>query len=297
MRHSGAVVSIIMVMIIAGVWGCAKTKTTEQAQPAEPPPAKKIVLEIFAPCAFADATSKIIPLFEAEHPGVRVSRTVENVGTLVPRIINGAKPDVFLCIGDHEVETLDKKGLVEFRKTFCFTSLVLVVPQANPARVRKLEDLAKPEVKTIAIASDERSAGYYAHKILEEQGLWDKLQPKLVRPRFPVELLKLASQGRVQASIAYAACFRAEEGEKKQLAAQIKLVQDFQDDYCQTIACDAAVIKGAEHADLGREFIEFLSKPECQQILKKAGFLTLDEPKCFPTGKKKEMTSEKEATD
>lgn len=269
--------------------GCSKAPRSPQA-PVEPParpPAdtrsQPVKLLVYSPCAFAKASAKISKLFEDANPGVKVTVVVENVGSLVPRIERGAKPDVFMCIGDHEVKELEKKGLVDYARDFCFTSLVLVVPKANPARVRTLKDLARPEVKTIAIANDDRSAGYYARRLLEENGLWDKVKAKLVRPRFPVELLKLPAKGKVQASIAYAACFRSKEPEKKDLAANIKLIMDFQPEYCQTIACRAAVIKGADHPELGRKFIDFLTDDECQKILADGGFMTLSEPKCYPS--------------
>lgn len=285
-----------MAIVVMGALlaGCGRKQPASVERPAPGPitaqPETETVLELFVPCAFAAASGKIAKMFEQANPGVRVNRTVENVGTLVPRILDGAKPDVFMCIGDHEVNLLDEKGLVEYRKPFCFTSLVLVVPQANPAKISSLKDLVKPEVKTIALADDDRSAGYYARQLLEENGLWDKVKGKLVRPRFPIELLKLAGQGKVQASIAYAACFRAEEGEKKQLAAKIKLIEDMLDEYCQSIACEAAVIKGADHADVGRKFVDFLCEPECQQIFAKGGFMKLSEPKCFPREKKSEAS-------
>lgn len=263
--------------------GCAKQEAPEVLPEVAPPPQAEVVLDVFVPCAFADATSKIAEMFQAEHPNIRVNRTVENVSVLAPKIEAGAKPDVFLCIGDREVIALDEKGLVDSQRNFCFTSLVLVVPQANPGKVQTLKDLAKADVKTIAVAGDEVSAGYYARQVLEQEGLWDKLEKKLVRPKFPVELLKLAGEGKVQASLAYAACFRAEGGEKKQMAAKIKLISDFLEAHCQTIACPGAVIKGAKHPQEAQAFLDFLTKPECQDLLAAGGFMKLDDPKCFVT--------------
>ncbi len=263
--------------------GCARQKAPGALPQATPAPQEQVVLDVFVPCAFADATSEIAEMFQAEHPNIRVNRTIENVGVLVPRIANGAKPDVFMSIGDREVAGLTEKGLVDAQRDFCFTSIVLVVPQANPGKVATLKDLAKPAVKTIAVAEDELSVGYYSRKILTDNGVWDSVKGKLVRPKFPVELLKMAREGKVQASLAYAACFRAEGGEKKQMAAQIKLISDFLADYCLTIPCTAAVIKGAKHPQEAQAFLDFLTKPECQELFAAGGFMKLDDPKCFVT--------------
>jgi molybdate transport system substrate-binding protein len=281
------------VALISFICGCSRA--VQKAEVVAPPPGptavqgpKEVVLDVYVPCAFADAAAEIAKLFEQANPGVRVNQTVENVSVLAPKIANGAKPDVFMCIGDHEVDDLDKKGLVESRRDFCFTSLALVVPQANPGKIKTVKDLAKPEVKTVAIADDNVSAGYYARKALEEHGLWEKIEKKLVRPKFPVELIKLASEGKAQASLAYAACYRAQGGEKKQLAAKIKLVSDFLDEYCQSIACAAAVIKGAPHPREAKLFVDFLTRPECQDIFVRGGFMRLNDPKCFPSAKEQE---------
>ncbi|MBC7287165.1 MAG: molybdate ABC transporter substrate-binding protein [Armatimonadetes bacterium] len=295
--HKGATLAILasIALVVACLAGCsrgAQPPSTAEAPAPPPQPSaptqQTTVITVFSPCAFAKAAVEIGKLFEQQNPGVKVNCVVENVGVLQPRIERGEKPEAFLGVGDHEVKTLESKGLVEYAQDFCFTSLALVVPASNPAGIKTLADLAKPQVKTIAIADDARSAGYYARQLLEEKGLWDKVQKKLVRPRFPVELLKLAAQGKVQATIAYGTCFRSGEQEKKELTGKIKLISDFQADFCQTIPCRAAVIKGAAHADLGRKFVDFLTTEEAQKILAKAGFMTLSEPKCFPPEGKSE---------
>jgi molybdate transport system substrate-binding protein len=284
----GWVVAAALALLVLAA-GCGRVPKPQPTAPAPPPQTsapraagQEVVLDVFVPCAFAEASAKISALFEQASPGVRVNRTVENVGVLLPRILKGAKPDVFMSVGDREIETLSAKGMVEERRDFCFTTLVLVVPRANPARIQSLEDLAKPQVKTLALGDSQLSVGYYAEKILREQGLWEKVQKKIVRPRFPIELMKLAAQGKAQATIAYGACFRSKEHEKKLEAASLELITDFLDKYCLAVACPAAIIKGAAHVQEAHRFLEFLTRPECQQILADAGFLKLSDPKCFP---------------
>ncbi|MCX7597802.1 MAG: molybdate ABC transporter substrate-binding protein [Armatimonadetes bacterium] len=293
----GAVLGLAVMLTALFTWGCGKkispaegTSGVPGVTPARPPmtgpgaataPGQETVLEVFVPCAFGPASSKIAKLFEAANPGVRLNRVVENVSVLAPKIAAGAKPDLFLCNGDREVMALEEKGLVAEKRDFCFTSLVLIVPKANPAGVKSIRDLTKPSVKTIAIGSPETSVGYYAEEVLKQAGVWDQVQKKLVRPKFPVELMKLAAQGKVQASIAYGTCFKSEEGEHKQQAAKLKLIADFKADYCQTVACQAMVVKGCKHPELASKLAEFLTTPECQAIFAKAGFMTLDETKCY----------------
>ncbi len=250
---------------------------------ASAPAGNETVLTVYVPCAFAPAAEKIKPLFEAANPGVRIALDVENVEVLYPKIAKGDKPDVFMCIGDKEVQALAAKQLVAYQKNMCFTTLVLVVPAANPAKVATLADLTKPAVKTIAVGTPDTSIGFYAQQILTQNKLWDKVKPKLLPQKFPVMTLKLPATGKVQASIAFGACFRAKEGEEKQMIAKIKLLTDFQDKYCLTIACPAATIVGAPNQELAKAYVDFLSKPECQTILADRGFMKLSDPKCYKT--------------
>lgn len=261
----------------------AAAKGPNVAQTPTAATGKTTQLQVYVPCAFEPASVKIKPLFEKSHPGVKIVTVVENVDVLAPKIMKGDKPDVFMCIGDKEVKDMAAKGLVAYQQPMCFTTLVLVVPLANPAKVSKLSDLTKPAVKTIAIGTPDTSVGFYAQKVLEDNHVWDKIQGKLTRPRFPVEMLRLPIAGKVQASIAFGACFRAKEGEEKAQSSKLKLISNFQDKYCLTIACPAAVIKGCQHPDVAKQFVDFLQTDQCQSIFDKAGFMKLSDPKCYTT--------------
>lgn len=247
-------------------------------------------LELFVPCAFAPPVVKIVEAFKKEYPQVRIVRQVENVEVLAPRIEKkGAKPDVFLCIGDIEMDRLQKRGLVQDRKDFCFVGLALVVHEGNPKHIKSLADLTKPEVRTVGIGAEETSPGYYARQLLAEMKIWDKVRPKVVCPKFPSQLLKFAgSLAKVDASIAYGACLRAGHGEWKeqdayqQLSRSLEVAQWLdQGQFCQTIPCPAATVTGCSNREAGEAFIDFLRGDTAQEYLKKSGFTRLDEPKCF----------------
>jgi len=263
----------------------AASPASETAKPAE---GKGQTIEVFVPCAFAPPMVKIVELFQKEHPDIKVVRHIENVEVLTPRIEKGAKPDVFLSVGDVEMDHLEKLGRVADREDFCFVTLALVSHADFAGRVDSLKDLAKPEVKRIVIGEANTSAGHYAEVILKQEKLWDAVQPKLTRTKFPVQLLKFAREKKVDASLAFAACLKAGQGEWKEqdeyqkLAGDLRLVENLgSGDYCLTIACPAAIIQGCRNPEGGKVFIDFLRSDPAQEYLGKSGFLTLAEPKCF----------------
>jgi|YNPNPStandDraft_1061719.scaffolds.fasta_scaffold20358_2 molybdate transport system substrate-binding protein len=293
----GAVLLLLTFAIgLAAGLGCAKRAGETPAAPAPvsppAPPAQggeSQTIEVFVPCAFAPPMVKIVELFEKEHPNIKVVRQIENVEVLTPRIEKGAKPDVFLSVGDVEMDRLEKLGRVADREDFAFVTLALVSHADFAGKVDSLKDLTKPEVKSVAIGTPDTSAGHYAEVILKQAKLWEAVQPKLIRTKFPVQLLKFAREKKVDAALAFAACLKAEQGEWKEqdeyqkLAGKLRLVEDLGKggDYCLTIACPAAIIQGCKNPAGGKVFIDFLRRDEAQGFFGKSGFLTLAEPKCF----------------
>lgn len=245
-------------------------------------------LELFVPCAFAPPTVQIVAAFKQIHPDLNVVQRVENVEVLVSRIADGQTPDVFMSVGDVEMQRLTEAGRAETVKDFCFIGLALVVPERNPAGVTGLADLAKAEVKTVAIGAEDTSPGKYARQLLQESGLWDAVKDKVVSPKFPAQLLRFAGMEKADASIAYAACLRAGHGEWKEQAAYQTLAQGVrpvtwldQGEYCLNIPCPAATIQGCRNPEAGKAFIDFLRTEAAQEFLRKSGFTGLAEPKCL----------------
>ena len=299
-RYKGPVAVLVGLTLACGFaagLGCAPRSEAPAAPPTVSPSARLAPrpsapsgeIEVFVPCAFAPPMVKIVELFEKEHPEIKVVRQIENVEVLTPRIEKGANPDVFLSVGDVEVNHLEKLGRVAERKDFCFVTLALVSHADFAGRVDSLKDLTKPDVKRVAIGTDNTSAGHYAEVILKQEKLWDAIPSKLIRTKFPVQLLKFARDKKVDASLAFAACLKAgqgewkEQGEYHKLAGDLRLVEDLGQggDYCLTIACPAAIIQGCKNPEAGKVFLDFLRSDKAQEYFGKSGFLTLAEPKCF----------------
>jgi len=270
-----AVVLLVVAFLLPG----CRVRREVGAKPFLPAPPRKEVLVAFVPCAFQRVAKRVKPEFERTHPNVRVEMHVENLEVLVRRIAKkGERPDILLSVGDKEVEFLERKGLVAFKKTFCFTTISLIVPSENPAGVRRLEDLTKPSVRTVGLGEEATSVGFYARQLLKRAGLWERVRPKVVEVEYPVQLLHMTKAGKFDAAIHYSSCVVGEQGGE----GEAKAVETFvKGERCVTIPCPAAVIKGCERPDLGRLFAEFLTTEFAQKVVKEGGFLTLSESKCY----------------
>jgi len=278
---------LLMLFVVCGT-GCSLNRS-ESAR-LEPAPAadvaelqqRSVTLDVWVPCAYAGAMTELSKLYEGKHPNVRLTQRVENVAVLAPRILEGESPDVFMCVGDVEVEALEKADRVDYRQDFCFVDVGIVTPKGNPAGVHSLNDLAKDSVKKVGVGAEDISVGYYARQMLKDAGVWERVKDKVVEAKMPIRLLQMAGQGKVDASLAYAVCLRAEKGDvHKKFGLRLELVDELDNDFCMTIACPAISAKGCAHPQEAKEFIDFLTTDEAQKVIGEYGFMTLKEPKCY----------------
>lgn len=230
------------------------------------------------PCGQVGPFSEAVELFGKAHPEVKIDWEPENIVTMVNKVLDGkSKPDVFLSMGDLEMDQLEAAGMVVegTRAQIAENAIAVTVPAANPAGVKSFEDLAKPAVKTIAVPNPEQnSVGKHAKEAIERAGMWEAVEKKLIFPRFAADGKEVAAQGKVDASIGYLPCV-VEVHVPGQAPAQpkgLKMVAAVPADLYDEFWCEAGVIEGAKNPEGGRLLIEFLGTPEVQEIYRKWSF-------------------------
>ena len=236
-------------------------------------------IDVLLPCGQIGPFSEAVALFEEQHPGVTVKASPENIVTMTKKVLDGkAQPDVFLSMGDLEMDQLEEAGLLvpDTRVEYAENALAITVPTGNPAGVRSLADLAKPEVKMIAIPKPEQNAvGKHAKEALENAGLWERVADKVILPQFAADGKDVVAQGKVEASIGYYPCVVEVKvpGEQPMESENMpKMVALVPADLYQPFGCEAAVIVGARNPAGGRALIQFLQSPEAQEVYRKWKF-------------------------
>ena len=84
----------------------------------------------------------------------------------------GARADVFAAASPKYPELLYQQGLVEKPIPFATNTLVLIVPKANPARIRTVDDLTRPGVKVV-VGDAAVPIGSYTQTVLRNLGILD----------------------------------------------------------------------------------------------------------------------------
>jgi molybdate transport system substrate-binding protein len=91
--------------------------------------------------------------------------------SLAEQIRRGAPFDVFLSASPLYPRALHREGLVRKPVAFATSSLVVIVPRANPARIETVFDLARRPKLKLVVAGPKVPIGLYTREVLKRLGL------------------------------------------------------------------------------------------------------------------------------
>ena len=229
---------------------------------AAPPP-----LRILAAQSLVDAFTAASRAYEKAHPGVSVELTTASSGQLRAQIEAGAPADVFASASVHHMGLLTEQGLVvpASRRDFAGNRLVLAVPPDS-----KLTDprgLTAGEVAHIAIGDwSHVPAGRYAREVLERQDLLRALEPKLRKCQNVRQVLTYVATGEVAAGFVYQTD-AAREPER------VRVAWTAPESSHTPIRLPIAVVAASRQKRQATSFVDFITGPEGQAILKRHGFV------------------------
>ena len=123
-------------------------------------------VNVFAAASLTEAFTVLGKVLEQHDPRLRIRFTFGGSQRLAAQIEQGARADVFASADQRWMTYLQQKGLlVGPPHEFARNRLVVIVPLANPARIERLQDLARPGVKVV-IAADGVPVGHYTREVL-----------------------------------------------------------------------------------------------------------------------------------
>jgi molybdate transport system substrate-binding protein len=235
--------------------GCSGTKPT---------PEKATPLRIAAASDLQVALPKLRDQFQA-RTGIVADLSFDASGRLAEQIKAGAPFDVFLAANQTFARDLADAGLIRFESVCPYArgSLVLAVYHEVGGQVHALADLAKPELKKIALANPATAPyGKAGKQALERAGLWAQVEPKIVYADSVRQALLYAQKGDAEAALVGRAI------------ADVPGIQVVEVDpalYDPIVQALGIVAASARTADAQR-FAEFVLGAEGQGILKRFGF-------------------------
>lgn len=139
-------------------------------------------LTVAAAANLTDTFAEIAKRFQAET-GISVVYSFGATANLEMQAEHSAPFDVFASADVEHVDRLDRKGLLApgSRAVYARGKLVLWAPPGARVRVTRIEDLANPEVRHVAIANPQLAPyGQAAVEALKNLRLWDSVQNRIV---------------------------------------------------------------------------------------------------------------------
>jgi molybdate transport system substrate-binding protein len=183
---------------------------------------------------------------------------------LAAQIEQGVKPDVYAAANTKLPDALYDKDFVEKPVKFATNTFVLAVPKDSD--FDSIDDLTAKGVK-IAIGAEEVPIGSYTRDSLAKlPAAQSKAILANVRSNEPdvKGIVGKLTQGAVDAGFVYVTDVNATNGRLKAI--------DLPAEVEPQVTYEAAVVKGAKHAEQGQAYVDGLLEGACADSLRKAGF-------------------------
>jgi len=223
-------------------------------------------LLVSAAASLSDALPEVARAWEASG-GEKVAFNFGASSTLVSQIEAGAPVDLIFTADEETMGRLEvAKLLVDAtRRPLLANRLAVVVPEGSSYRISSAADLARPEVKRLALGDPTAvPAGKYARRWLEGLGLWASVEARVVPTLNVRAALAAVAAGEADAGIVYATDVRALAG--VELAFEVPAAEG------PRIVYPAAVVGSSKRAAAARDFLDFLAGGAAQAILGRFGF-------------------------
>jgi molybdate transport system substrate-binding protein len=183
---------------------------------------------------------------------------------LAIQIQQGAPADLFAAASPKQPGLLFRKGLVLKPAVFATNKLVVLVPRANPARIRNVYDLRRDGVK-IVIGDRSVPIGAYTRQILDGLGITAEVTKNVVSEETDVKgIVTKVALGEADAGFVY-------RTDAKPVASRTRSVA--LPGWAQpAIRYEIAVVKASSRPQAATAFVKKLLSKRGRLLLKQAGF-------------------------
>jgi molybdate transport system substrate-binding protein len=259
MRFNVAIRSLVVAALAIGGVGCGGRDTGKPATAS---------VTAFVAASTQDAVGELAKGF-ARDTGIEVKINPGGSNTLANQIINGAEADVYLSANEQWADTLRDKGFAAETRLLLTNSLVIVVPNGNPAGIVRPEDLLAAKVEHVVLAGENVPAGIYAKQALGAAHVYDDLekQNKIVRGKDVRATLNLVELGEVGAGVVYST--------DAAMSRRVETVYTFDEKSHDPIRYPLVLLKHGQQNPAARKWFDYLSSEAATKVFEKYRFRVL----------------------
>lgn len=267
MNKRNALIGMLMVALVLAASPSTKTVSAQRVTGE---------ITVYAAASLRDAFNEMAKQFATKNAGAKVTFSFAGSQQLAEQIGYGAPADVFASANTRLMDAVIKTTRVTSgtQQIFARNRLVVVLPRNNPARIRTLNDLAKPNVKLV-LAAKVVPAGQYALDFLGKASkkpafgatFSQSVLSNVVSYEEDVRaVFGKVALGEADAGIVYSSDVVAD---KKNTVHTIVIP----DDLNTFAAYPIAPLNDSKNAALAKAFITFVMSKDGQAILTKHGFI------------------------
>ena len=229
-----------------------------------------------AAASLQGALTELGDTYMAAHPGTDISFTFGSSGTVAKQIEEGAPVALFLSANTKYVNQLKDEDLLiaDSCKNNLTNTLLLVAP--TDGTCAGWDDLVN--MNQISIGNPETApVGKYAQETLENLGLWDGLQGKIVLAKDVSEVFTYVEQGAVDAGVVYYSDLVKAQNAAKKTGGELKVkeVAEAPDGSHSDIVYGIGLCK--TDSQLAQDFYDYLFTDEAGQVFTAYGFTPIAE--------------------
>ena len=257
--------------------GCGRQPGGVQGQAAAGP------LTVYVPCVIATPMREVIAAYGALHPELEIAVETDKPLALLGKAAGPQPgPAAVITMGDVEMEWLASVGAVAEEDVQAIAAntypLVVVAAADGAPGVREVADLVGSETKQIYVEDPAQSTlGARAERAFEQLGLWEGIQPKVIRPDPQVMVLAELVAGKGDATVLFRDCLFGESGEGASPPKTVRIIGEIPAEAYPPIFYQAATLRGAGGQQAARGLVSFLSSAEGQRALAASGLTPVRE--------------------
>jgi molybdate transport system substrate-binding protein len=231
--------------------------------PRAPEPGGK--LTVAAAANLTDVFGEVGRAFQSKT-GMEVIFSYGSTAQLAQQIANGAPFDLFATADTEHVDSLVSSGKLtsDSRAVYALGQLALWIPKGEQGGVHELKDLARKQVRFIAVAQPELAPyGRAAIEVLRNARLWEALQPKLVYANNISMAKQWAASGNADAAFTAYSLVLHDQGTVLKVDPHLY----------HSIEQALAIVASSTRTEGARQFRSFLLGAEGRTILSRSGYL------------------------
>ena len=227
-------------------------------------------LQVWSCGGLAESFMEANPIYEKRN-GITINYTGAFAGALGKSLLGGgATTEVFGGRVLQLAKNLRKADKMIYFKPLCFTEYVMITPKGNPAKIQKVEDMAKPGVRVILPLGASPPGGDAVMGILKKAKINEPVLKNMIeRETCVTKMMPKIAGGKGAVSI---------------VERRLTTIPKYQGKI-EVIPIDEAyfppgpltftigVMKAAKDRALADDFIEFIRSEEGQSIFQKHGFI------------------------